>query len=120
MYFKDRKDAGIRLGEALVQYKDQDVIVYALPRVGVVLGRVIADQLQAPLDLVITKKISHPMNPEYAICAVAEEGEPICNPNELSKVDPEWFQRELNRLHHDSRHQGNEGTKSESGKWLTS
>ena len=120
MYFKDRKDAGIRLGEALRQYKGQDVIVYALPRGGVVLGRVIANQLQAPLDLVITKKIGHPMNPEYAICAVAEEGEPICNPNELSKVDPEWFQRELNRLHHDSRHQGNAGTKSESGKWLTS
>ena len=120
MYFKDRKDAGIRLGEALVQYKNQDVIVYALPRGGVVLGKEISDQLQAPLDLVITKKIGHPMNPEYAICAVAEEGEPICNPNELSKVDPEWFQRELNRVRHDSRHQGNEGTKSESGKWLTS
>lgn len=122
MYFKDRKDAGIRLGEALRQYKGQDVIVYALPRGGVVLGRVIADQLQAPLDLVITKKIGHPMNPEYAICAIAEEGAPICNPNEISKVDPEWFQLELNRvrqeirrLHHDSRHQGNEGTKSEKG-----
>ena len=36
VYFKDRKDAGIRLGEALVQYKGQDVIVYALPRGGVV------------------------------------------------------------------------------------
>jgi Predicted phosphoribosyltransferases len=68
------------------------------PGEGVVLGRVIADQLNAPLDLVITKKIGHPMNPEYAICAVAEEGEPICNPNEISKVDPEWFQRELNRV----------------------
>ena len=103
MYFKDRKDAGIRLGEALVQYKDQAVIVYALPRGGVVLGKEISDQLQAPLDLVITKKIGHPMNPEYAICAVAEEGEPICNPNELSKVDPEWFQRELNRVRQEIR-----------------
>lgn len=103
MYFKDRRNAGIRLGKALLQYKGQDVIVYALPRGGVVLGREIADQLQAPLDLVITKKIGHPLNPEYAICAVAEEGEPICNPNEISKVDPIWFQGELDRVRQEIR-----------------
>jgi len=95
--FKDRKDAGIRLADALEEYRGQDVIVFALPRGGVVLGAEIAKKLNVPLDLVLTKKIGHPLNPEYAICAVAEEGEPICNPFEIASVDPVWFQKEVER-----------------------
>ncbi len=96
--FQDRKDAGIRLAAALEGYRGQDVIVFALPRGGVVLGAEIAMKLNSPLDLVLTKKIGHPYNPEYAICAVAEEGEPICNRFELASVDPVWFQKEVERI----------------------
>ncbi len=98
MLFKDRNDAGQKLALALEQYAAEDVIVFALPRGGVELGAVIARKLGAPLDLVLTKKIGHPMNPEYAICAVSETGEPICNPAERSNVDPEWLQSELDRI----------------------
>ncbi len=97
MLFQDRREAGIKLAEALENYRGPDVVVFALPRGGVVLGAEIAKKLQAPLDLVLTKKIGHPGNPEYAICAIAEEGEPLCNPLELSMVDPEWFQNEVER-----------------------
>lgn len=97
MLFQDRKDAGTRLAAALVGYRGQDLIVFALPRGGVVLGAEIAKRLNAPLDLVLTKKIGHPLNPEYAICAIAEEGEPICNPFEVASIDPEWFQNEVER-----------------------
>ena len=57
MVFQNRKEAGIKLAEALSKFKDDDVIVFALPRGGVVLGVEIAEKLDAPLDLVITKKI---------------------------------------------------------------
>jgi predicted phosphoribosyltransferase len=96
MVFRDRTDAGMKLAKALEAYKGQDVVVFALPRGGVILGAEIAKALDAPLDLVITKKVGHPSNPEYAICAIAEQGEPLCNEAELARVDSAWFQRELN------------------------
>jgi len=97
MLFQDRREADIKLAQALDKFREQDVIVLALPRGGVVLGAEIAKQLHAPLDLVLTKKIGHPLNPEYAICAMAEGGEPICNTSEVSMVDQEWFQNEIKR-----------------------
>lgn len=93
MRFRDRVDAGRRLAEALKKYRDQDGIVYALPRGGVVLGAEIARALRLPLDLIIPRKIGHPMSPEYAICAVVEEGEMVCNEWEVARVDPKWFKR---------------------------
>lgn len=98
MYFKNRKDAGIQLAEALKKYQHEDVIVYALPRGGVELGVEIANKLKAPLDLIITKKIGHPLNSEYAICAVGEESEPICNTRETSQIDPTWLHDEVERI----------------------
>lgn len=98
MRFRDRKDAGIRLAKALEKYKGEDVIVYALPRGGVPLGVEIAKKLNAPLDLIITKKIGHPTNPEYAICALAEGGDPVCNPAEVDSIDPHWLEAEITRI----------------------
>jgi len=96
--FKDRRDAGIRLAQALDHYRQAEPIIFALPRGGVVLGVEIAKRLHAPLDLVITKKIGHPMNPEYAIGAMAEEGEPVCNAREVEKIDPIWFEEEKDKI----------------------
>ncbi len=98
MLFQDRKDAGIRLADALEKYAGEDAVVFALPRGGVELGAEIAKRLNVPLDLVLTKKIGHPANPEYAICAVAEEGDPICNPVEVRRVDPDWLQKEVDSV----------------------
>ena len=89
--FTDRHDAGRQLAEALSEYKDKDVIVYALPRGGVPLGYEVARFLDAPLDVVITRKIGHPSNPEYAICAIAENGEMLCNEEERASVDPDYL-----------------------------
>ncbi|NTU89304.1 MAG: phosphoribosyl transferase [Actinobacteria bacterium] len=98
MMFVDRKDAGIKLARALSKYKLDDVVVLALPRGGVVLGAEIAKELNAPLDLMITKKIGHPSNPEYAICAIAEEGSPVCNSAEVAFADSRWLDDETNRV----------------------
>ncbi len=91
MRFKDRTDAGRMLADALAGYKGSDVVVYALPRGGVVLGREIAQRLGAPLDLVITRKIGYPGNEECAVCAVAEDGHMICESSLSSLLDQEWL-----------------------------
>ncbi|NCD07889.1 MAG: phosphoribosyltransferase [Negativicutes bacterium] len=98
MRFRDRTDAGIRLANALAKYQSEDLIIYALPRGGVPLGVEIAKRLNAPLDLLITKKIGHPRNPEYAIGAITEDGDPVCNQEEVEWVDRQWLEEETARL----------------------
>jgi predicted phosphoribosyltransferase len=71
--FQDRTDAGIQLAEKLTSYKDQDVVVLAIPRGGLPLGAIVAKALNAPLDVALIKKIGHPNNKEYAIGAVSLE-----------------------------------------------
>lgn len=71
--FQDRTEAGIQLAEKLTFYKDQDVVVLAIPRGGLPLGAIVAKTLNAPLDVALIKKIGHPYNKEYAIGAVSLE-----------------------------------------------
>ena len=95
MRFKDRADAGRKLAQALDSYANQDGVVYALPRGGVVLGVEVARALRMPLDLLIPRKLGHPLQPEYAIGAVVESGEMVVNQWEVSRVDPQWFKQEV-------------------------
>ena len=98
MRFKNRLEAGVQLAILLQKYADDNLVVYALPRGGVSLGVEIAKKLHAPFDLVITKKIGHPGNPEYALCAIAEDGEPICNQDDIGYIDKHWLQEEIDRV----------------------
>ncbi|QQG48158.1 MAG: phosphoribosyltransferase [archaeon] len=75
--FKDRAEAGRRLAAALSEFKGQDVVVLAIPRGGVAVGSEVAGVLGAPLDVVVTRKIEAPGEPEYALGAVTQEGEVI-------------------------------------------
>jgi putative phosphoribosyl transferase len=93
--FEDRSDAGQKLAEALQAYKGKDAVVYGIPRGGVIVANEIARSLEAPLDLVITRKIGHPLYPEYAIAAVGEGGQLSTNPRETEYVDKEWFEEEV-------------------------
>lgn len=89
MRFLDREDGGRRLAKALEAYGGRkDVVVVALPRGGVVLGRVVADALGAPLDLVVPRKLGAPGHEEYAIGALTESGEPVWNEAERPRFDP--------------------------------
>jgi len=95
MRFRDRADAGKKLAQALMKYQGQNGVVYALPRGGVVLGAEVASALGMPLDLLIPRKIGHPLQPEYAIGAVVESGEMVSNQREVARVDPQWFRQEV-------------------------
>lgn len=69
------------------------MVVYALPRGGVVLGKIIADALHSFFDLLIPRKIGAPENEEYAIAAVTETGEVVKSEDEVATIDPAWFAR---------------------------
>lgn len=69
--FKNREDAAEQLTSALRKYYNKEAIVMAVPRGGVPVGAVIASKLHLPLNIILVKKIGHPMNPEYAIGSVS-------------------------------------------------
>lgn len=96
MNFKDRKEAGLQLADILLsKYKDESVVIYGLPRGGVVVAFEVAKKLRAPLDLIITRKIGHKFQPEYAIAAVSENG---CVVGDGSKTkDKDWFKNEVEK-----------------------
>ncbi|NHF59728.1 phosphoribosyltransferase [Flavobacteriaceae bacterium TP-CH-4] len=77
--FKDRIDAGLQLAEKLVKYKDENLVVLAIPRGGLPLGAIVAKSLHSPLDVALTKKIGHPYHKEYAIGAVSLENRILTN-----------------------------------------
>ncbi len=69
--FQDRKEAGQKLAEVLQRYAAEKPIVLGMPRGGVVVAYEIAKALKAPLDVIVTRKIGAPSQPEYAIGAIA-------------------------------------------------
>ncbi|HYA72956.1 MAG TPA: phosphoribosyltransferase family protein [Roseiarcus sp.] len=82
MPFLDRAEAGRKLARALASYKDQNPVVLALPRGGLPVAAEIAAALEAPLDIVLVRKIGVPYQPELAMGAVVDGGEPVTVRNE--------------------------------------
>ena len=85
MTFKNREEAGRRLVERLIQYRDDPTaIIVALPRGGVAVGYQLSLGLHLPLDLFIARKLGAPGNPEYALGAVGETGTVYLNPEAMA------------------------------------
>ncbi len=68
--YKDRVDAALLLAKKLIPYKDTNSVILAIPRGGVPLGYILSQQLNLPLEVVLSKKIGHPLHREFAIGAV--------------------------------------------------
>ena len=82
MPFRNRADAGRKLAAALAGYKNERPVVLALPRGGVPVAAEIAAALNAPLDLVLVRKLGVPVQPELAMGAVVDGSSPIIVRNE--------------------------------------
>lgn len=96
--FADRTEAGKLLAERLAELHLIDPVVYALPRGGVPVAAEIAAVLDAPLDLILVRKIGAPHNPELAVGAIVEGDPPDVVINEdvwrLTRVDDKYFDSE--------------------------
>jgi putative phosphoribosyl transferase len=72
--FEDREDAGERLARALEKYRDKNALVLAIPRGGVEVGYYVARYLGARLEIIVSRKLPFPDNPESGFGAIAEDG----------------------------------------------
>jgi predicted phosphoribosyltransferase len=103
--FADRGEAGARLGEflaRLIPARGGEVVVLAIPRGGVIVAEPVARALQAPMDVIMPRKLGAPDNPELAIGAVAlADGEEITVLDEESlawlRVDAAYVAAEAER-----------------------
>ena len=77
--FDDRVDAGRQLAQRLDSFDGQDVVVLGLPRGGVPVAFEVAKALQAPLDVLVVRKLGVPFQPELAFGAIGEDGVRVLN-----------------------------------------
>jgi predicted phosphoribosyltransferase len=93
--FKNRAKAGQLLAEKLKKYNNSNTIVLAIPRGGVAIGYEVAKELHLPLDIILSKKIGHPINKEYAIGAVSMDNTIL---DEHPEISQEYIQAEIKKL----------------------
>jgi len=86
MFFRNRREAGERLAEKLYAYRGQDPLILAVPRGGVDVAAPIFEKLGGELDLMITRKIGAPNQPELAIGAVTADGAALLNDVLVAKI----------------------------------
>jgi putative phosphoribosyl transferase len=86
--FVDRVDAGRRLADRLQHLRGQDAVVLGLPRGGVPVAFEVAQALDAPLDVIVVRKLGVPFQPELGMGAIGEDGVRIINPEvvQLARV----------------------------------
>ena len=101
MPFVNRSDAGRRLVHALMQYRADQPVVLALPRGGVPVAAEIAAALDAPLDVLLVRKLGVPTQPELAMGAITDGGNPLIVRNqdviELAGVTEDEFAAVMRR-----------------------
>lgn len=81
--FQNRADAGTRLAAALACREWADPVVFGLVRGGLPVAAPVAEELDAPLELLVARKISAPGRPELGLGAVAADGPPF-----FDRVEP--------------------------------
>ncbi len=93
MYFKDRNDAGTQLCNRLLFLKGKGALVLGIARGGVIVGSVIAECIDAELDVIVPRKLGAPSNPELAIGAVMHDNKCYLNDSiiEMLNVSQEYI-----------------------------
>lgn len=103
--FENRYDAGSKLAAKLAEYKNQPVIVLAIPNGGVPVAVPVALALGADLDIVVARKLPIPLLPEGGFGAVADDGTTIFNQNVLKafNLDEHQINYQVNKVRNDIR-----------------
>lgn len=86
MIFHDRKSAGHMLAQRLAHLKNMNVVVLGLPRGGVPVAFEVSQELHAPLDVIVVRKLGVPLQPELAMGAVGEGGVVIRNEQVIERA----------------------------------
>ena len=86
MSFRDRREAGRRLAERLSGLRAASPLVLGLPRGGVPVAFEVAQALDAPLDILVVRKLGVPFQPELGMGAVGEDGVRVLNPDLLRQA----------------------------------
>jgi len=87
MQFVDRRDAGRQLAARLEHLRGADVVVLGLPRGGVPVAAAVAEALDAPLDVIVVRKLGVPFQPELAMGAIGEDGVRVLNAELIRLAD---------------------------------
>ena len=97
--FKNREDAALQLAQRLKRRRLTDPVVLGIPRGGVVTAAVLARELHAELDVVLSRKLRAPHQPELAIGAIGEDGEIYLSSfaREVPGVTEDYIRRERYR-----------------------
>lgn len=98
--YRDRREAGERLAQRLLEYRGRGAVVLAIPRGGVAVGAPIARALDAELDVIVLRKIPIPWEPEAGFGAVTAQGEVTLNEALVRRLglSQEQVEREANRV----------------------
>lgn len=86
MRFADRHDAGRRLADLVAGLRSTDPVVLGLPRGGVPVAAEVARALDAPLDVILVRKLGVPAQPELAMGALGEEGVRVLDPGLVTRA----------------------------------
>ncbi|MET3810268.1 phosphoribosyltransferase [Arthrobacter sp. UYEF3] len=84
--FEDRIDAGRQLGRRLSDLRGKDVVVLGIPRGGVPVAFEVAAALDAPLDVIVVRKLGLPYQPELAMGAIGEDGAKVLEKQVLAQA----------------------------------
>ena len=94
--YKDRNEAGFLLAKELEKYSKKDAVVLAIPRGGIPLGFIISRHLKLPLEVVLSKKIGHPLHKEYAIGAVTLKSRILSEA--ATDISPDYIEEETKKI----------------------
>lgn len=94
MVFENRAQAARMLAARLQPWRGQRAVVLAIPRGAVPMGRIIADDLQGDLDVVLVRKLRAPFNPELAIGSIDEAGAVYLDPDTTHLWDARYLEKE--------------------------
>ena len=94
--YKDRNEAGFLLAKELEKYSKKDAVVLAIPRGGIPLGFIISRHLKLPLEVVLSKKIGHPLHKEYAIGAVTLKSRILSET--ATDISPDYIEEETKKI----------------------